>query len=205
MLLFALVYSHQERYVSKNMSLLKARAPGVLPSIFATVVCMACIAVARAWSTMSRAWVIFAGGLLYKYVLSTFATVWCIRSQMELDCRFFAVDCMSLMLHIFSSHWKLLPMNSLPLLCAHRIGCGYLDNQDCTTCFGRVLLSYCQCGSTRLNLMRYQCKLMRWILPPYFWPWLSKVQLNQCLLLPKVLFTSFVQVISHNLFLLTCV
>ena len=39
----------------KDISLAKARAPGALPMVVATVVCMACIAVANATSIMSRA------------------------------------------------------------------------------------------------------------------------------------------------------
>ena len=39
----------------KNMSRLNARAPGVVPNVVATVTCMACIAVAKAGSTMSLA------------------------------------------------------------------------------------------------------------------------------------------------------
>jgi hypothetical protein len=39
----------------KNISQAKARAPGVLPKVVATVVCMACIAVASASSIMSLA------------------------------------------------------------------------------------------------------------------------------------------------------
>ncbi len=39
----------------KNISQAKARAPGVLPKVVVTVVCMACIAVASASSIMSLA------------------------------------------------------------------------------------------------------------------------------------------------------
>ncbi len=39
----------------KNMPLKKTRAPGVLPKVVATVVCMACIALASAMSIMSQA------------------------------------------------------------------------------------------------------------------------------------------------------
>ncbi len=45
----------------RKMSLAKARAPGALPRVVATVVCMACIAVANASSTMSLAEAIFCG------------------------------------------------------------------------------------------------------------------------------------------------
>ena len=47
----------------RNMSLEKAKAPGVLPKVVAMVVLIACIAVARAESSMSRACVIFCVGV----------------------------------------------------------------------------------------------------------------------------------------------
>ncbi len=49
------------------MSLEKSKAPGVVPKVVATVVLIACIAVARAESIMSRACVIFCGGSLGEY------------------------------------------------------------------------------------------------------------------------------------------
>ena len=82
----------------RNMSLEKAKAPGVLPKVVATVVLIACIAVARAESIMSRACVIFCGGLLYNKVRKMLPTVWCICSQIKFDCGFLLVDWTSLML-----------------------------------------------------------------------------------------------------------
>ena len=76
----------------KNMLRLNARAPGVLPNVVAVVTCMACIAVTKAWSTMSLACVKFCGGLLYSNTLSMLPTVWCICSQIEFDCGFLNVD-----------------------------------------------------------------------------------------------------------------
>jgi len=69
----------------RNMSLAKAREPGALPRVVATVVRMACIVVANASSTMSQAEAIFCGGLVCTRVLSTLLTVWCIRSQIAFD------------------------------------------------------------------------------------------------------------------------
>ena len=141
------------RGMFKNMSLLKARAPGVLPSVVTTVVRMACMTVAKASSIMSRACIIFWGGLLYKNVLNTFPTVWCICLQVKLDWGFCVVDCTFLTLKRFKSHWNSLPMNSPPLSCTHLIGRGYLESQDCTNLFricSAVLLSI-QINLTKLD------------------------------------------------------
>ncbi len=115
----------------KNISWAKARAPGVLPKVVATVVYMACITVASASSTMSLAWVICHGGLVCTSVLSTIVTVWCILSQIALDCGFLLVKHTSLMLKISNSHWKFCPMNSPPLSCRHCTGWGYQQSQLC--------------------------------------------------------------------------
>ena len=107
---------------------------------------------------MSLARVKFVGGLPCNIVRNTFPTVWCIRSQMELDCGFFAVDCTSLTLNIFSSHWNSCPMNSPPLSCTHRMGRGYLDNHACTNLFltwADVLLSI-RINSTKLEAVSMQ-------------------------------------------------
>ncbi len=109
----------------KNISQGKARAPGVLPKVVATVVCMACIAVASASSIMSLAWVILRGRLVCTSVLSTLVTIWCILSQIALDCGFLLVEPTFLMLKIANSHWKFCSMNSPPLSCRHCIGWGY--------------------------------------------------------------------------------
>ena len=55
--------------ILRNISLKKAKARGVLPKVVTTVVHIAYIAVARAVSIMSRACVIFGGGLLYSSIL----------------------------------------------------------------------------------------------------------------------------------------
>ncbi len=75
----------------KNISQTKVKAPGVLPKVVAMVVCMACIAVASASSIMSLAWVICCRGLVCASVLSTLFPVWCILSQIALDCGFLLV------------------------------------------------------------------------------------------------------------------
>ena len=93
----AMVCQSATSRTKRNMSLEKAKAPGVLPKVVATVVLIACIAVARAESIMSRACAIFCGVLLYNKVRSMLPTVWCIRSQIELDCGFLLVDWASLM------------------------------------------------------------------------------------------------------------
>jgi hypothetical protein len=78
--------------------------------------------VASTLSIMSLAWVIFHGGLVCTSVLSTLVTVWCILSQVALDCGFLLVEHTSLMLKISNSHWKFCLMNSPPLSCKHCTG-----------------------------------------------------------------------------------
>ncbi len=142
----------------RNISQAKARAPGVLPKVVATVVCMACIAVASALSIMSLAWVIFHGGLICTSVLSTLVTVWCILSQIALDCRFLLVEHTSLMLKIYISHWKFCPMNSPPLPCRHRTGQGYWQSQLCVN-LSRMCLAVLL--STWISLTRFKAISMK--------------------------------------------
>ena len=59
----------------KNMNLEKAKVPGVLLKVVATVVLIACIAVARAESIMSHACAILCKGLLCNKVRSMLPTV----------------------------------------------------------------------------------------------------------------------------------
>ncbi len=113
----------------KNMSQAKARSPKVLTKVVATVVHMACIAVANASSIMSLAWVILHGGLVCTSVLSTLFTVWCTLSQIALDCGLLLVEHTSLMQKISNSHWKFSLMNSPPLSCRHCTGRGYRQSQ----------------------------------------------------------------------------
>ncbi len=113
----------------KNISQAKTRAPGVLPKVVARVVCMSCIAVASASSIISLASVTLAGGLVCTSVLSTLFMVWCILSQIALDCEFLLVEHTSLMLKISKSHLKFCPMNSPPLSCKHRTLQGYQHSQ----------------------------------------------------------------------------
>ncbi len=113
----------------KNISQAKARAPGILPKVVATVVRMACITVASALPIMSLAWVTFCGGLVCTSVLSTLVAVWCILSQIALDCVFLLVEHTSLMLKISNSHRKFCPMNSPPLSCRHCTRRGYQQSQ----------------------------------------------------------------------------
>ncbi len=121
---------------------------------------MACIAVASASSIKSLAWVwvIFPGGLVCTIVLSTLVTVWCILSQIALDCRFLLVENTSLMLKISNSHWKFCPINPPPLSCRHRTGQGYQQSQVCVslsrTC-SAVLLSM-RISSTRFEAVSMQ-------------------------------------------------
>ncbi len=109
----------------KNISQAKARAPGVLLKVVATLVCMAWIAVVSASSIMSLAWVILRGGLVCTSVLSTLFTVWCIISQIALDCGFLLVEHTSLMQKISNSHWKFCLMNSPTLSFKHCTEQGY--------------------------------------------------------------------------------
>ncbi len=115
----------------KNISRAKARAPGVLPKVEAMVVYMACIAVASASSIMSLAWVIFCGGLVCTSVLSKLLTVWCILSQIALDCGFLLVEHTSLMLKISNTYWKFCQMNLPPFSCRHCTEQGYQQSQLC--------------------------------------------------------------------------
>ncbi len=144
--------------IFKNISQAKARVPRVLPKAVATVVCMACIAVASASSIMSLAWVICHGGLEHTSVLSTLVTVWCIHSQIALDCGFLLVEHTSLMLKISNSHWKFCPMNSPHLSCRHCTGQGYQQSQFCVNLSrmcSAVLLSM-RISSTRFEAVSMQ-------------------------------------------------
>ncbi len=152
----------------KNISRTKSRAPGVLSKVVAMVVYMACIAVASALSIMSLAWVIFRGGLVCTSVLSTLFTVWCILSQIALDCGFLLVKHTSLMLKISNSRWKFCPMNSPPLSCRHRTGWGYQQSQlwvNLSRVCSAVLLS------TRISLTRFEAiSIQIKALNSIFWP-----------------------------------
>ncbi len=142
----------------KSISQAKARAPKVLPKVVVTVVCMACIAVASALSIMSLAWLIFCGGLVCTSVLSTSVTVWCILSQIALDCAFLLVEHTSLMLKISNSHWKFCPMNSPPLSCRHCTGQGCRQSQLCVN-LSRMCLAVLL--STRINSTRFEAVSMQ--------------------------------------------
>ncbi len=141
-----------QQQVQKHISI-KARAPRVLPKVVATVVCMKCIAVANALSIMSLAWVIFCGGLVCTSVLSTLVTVWCILSQIALDCGFLLVEHTSLMLKISNSHWKFCLMNLPPLLCRHCTGQGYQQSQLCMnlSCICSAVLLSTRISSTKFE------------------------------------------------------
>ncbi len=142
----------------KNISRVKARAPRVLPKVVAMVVHMSCIAVASASSIMSLAWVIFCGEPVCTSVLSTLVTVWCILSQIALDCGFLLVEHTFLMLKISNSHWKFCPMNSPPLSCRHRIGWGFRLSQLCVN-LSRMCLAVLL--STRISLTRFKAISMQ--------------------------------------------
>ena len=75
----------------KNMSLLKTKLPGLLPSVVCTPALIACVAMESASSTNSFAVVILCGGSPCNNVLRTLPTVWCILSHTALDCGFFAL------------------------------------------------------------------------------------------------------------------
>ena len=81
----------------KNMSLLKTKLPGLLPSVVCTPALIACVAMESASSTNSFEVVIFCGGSPCNNVLRTLPTVWCILSHTALDCGFFALVHTSLM------------------------------------------------------------------------------------------------------------
>jgi len=113
----------------RNMSLLKTRFPGLLPIVECTPTLIACMAIDRASSTYSFAFLIFWGGSPCNYVLRTLPTVWCILSHIALDCGFFALVQASLMWHFSNSVWNSIPVNSPPGSCMHRWGHGYRANQ----------------------------------------------------------------------------
>ncbi len=142
----------------KNISQAKARAPGVLPKVVATVVCMACIAVASASSIMTLAWVIFYGQLVCTSVLSTLVTVWCILSQIALDCGFLLVEHTSLMLKISNSHWNFCPINSPLLSCRHCTGWGYRQSQLCVNLSRMCLAVFL---SMQISLTRFKAVSMQ--------------------------------------------
>ncbi len=117
----------------KYISQAKARTPWVFLKLVATVVCKACIAVSSAFSIMSLAWVIFYGGLVCTSVLSILVTVWCILSQIALDCKFWLVEHTSLMLKISNSHWNFCPMISSSLSFRHHTWWEYHQRQLCVS------------------------------------------------------------------------
>ncbi len=81
----------------RNMSLLKIRLPGLLPSVECIPALIACLAMDSASSTNSFASSIFCGGSLNNNALRTFPTVWCILLQTALDWGFLALVHSSLM------------------------------------------------------------------------------------------------------------
>ncbi len=182
----------------KNISQAKARAPGVLPKVVATVVRMTRITVASASSIVSLAWVIFHGGLVCSSVLSTLVTVWCILSQTALDCGFLLVEYTSLILKISNSNWKFCPMNSPPLSCRHHTGRGYWQSQLWVNlshmCLAVLLstwisLTRFEAISMQVNALNSTCR---------HWLWPSMVQSNWWQLLPRVQSAPLVWVGDHN-------
>ncbi len=147
---------------------------------------MACIAVVSASSFMSLAWVIFYGGLVCPSVLSTLFTIWCILSQIALDCGFLLVEHMSLMLKVSNSHWKFCPMNSSPLSCKHCTGQGYQQSNLCVNlsrmCLA-VLLS-AQVSLARFEAISMQVNVLNQLVNHWLWP--SMAQLNWWQFLPRV-------------------
>ncbi len=170
----------------KHMSQAKARAPRVLPKVGALVVCMACIAVPNASSIMSLALVIFCGGLVCTSVLSTLVTVWCILSQIALDCGYLLVEHTSLMLKISNSHWKFCLMNLPPLSCRHHTGQGYLQSQLCVNLSPMCLAVL---FSTRISLTKFEAISMQVNASNQLvdhWFWLSRAHSNWWQLFPRV-------------------
>ncbi len=122
------------------------------------VACMTCIALASASSIMSLIWVIFCGGLVCTSVHSTLFTVWCILSQIALDCGFLLVKHTSLLLKISNSHWKLLPLNSPPLSYKHLSGQGY---QQCQLWVNLSCICSAVLLSTRMRLTKFEAISMQ--------------------------------------------
>ncbi len=99
-----------------------------------------------------------SGGLVCISVLSTLVTVWCILSQIALDCGFLLVEHTWLMLKISNSHWKFWPMNSHPLSCRHCTGQGYQQSQLCVN-LSRMCLAVLL--SMQISLTRFKAVLMQ--------------------------------------------
>ncbi len=178
----------------QNISRAKARAPGVLPKVVAMVVHMACIAVASASSIMSQAWVKLCWGLVYTSILSSLFTVWCILSQIALDCGFLLVEHTSLMLKISNGHWKFCPMNSPPLSCKHRTGWGYWQSQLWVNlihmCLAVSLSTWI--SLTKFEATSIQVNALNLLVDHQLW--LSMAQSNWWQLLPRVQSTPLIWV-----------
>ncbi len=185
----------------ENISQANARAPGLLPKVVAMVV-FAWHALQwplhHASSIMSLAWAIFRGGLVCTSVLRTLFTVWCILSQITLDCGFLLVEHTSLILKISNSHGKFCPMKSPPLSCRHRTGWGYQQSQLC------VNLS-CMCSAVLLSiwtsLNNFEAITMQVnALNSTCWPLTLTfhVQIKLWQILPRVQSAPLVRVGDHN-------
>ena len=117
----------------RNMSLLKTKLPGLLPSVECIPARIACIAIANASSMKSfaRAPVICCGGCPCSSVLRTFPTVWCMRLHIALACGFLLVVGTSLIWQPSNKSWNSGPINSPPLSWIQRAGYGYRVSQTC--------------------------------------------------------------------------
>ena len=128
---------------SKALSLLKAKAYIVLPSIV-TMVHLVYIVMVCSYYTLTVRYIYF---------------------KIKLSRVFFAVDYQPLVLDVFENHWYYCPMNSSASSCPHLIRCGHLECQDCTTNYGYVLVlqSSCQFLSTWLISKQNYFLLRLWI------------------------------------------
>ena len=86
-------------------------------SVVVTVTHMVCIAVAKAWSTMSLTCIRFCGRLLYSNVWCALPIVWCIHLQIELNCKFLLPHMPDHKYHLFIGYIWLI---SLTFVFLHR-------------------------------------------------------------------------------------
>ncbi len=156
-------------------------------------------------SIMSLAWVILRGGLVCASVLSTLFSVWCILSQISLDCELLLVEYLPLMLKISNSHWKVCLMNSPRLSSKQCSGWGYHQSQLCMNlshmCLAVLLstwisLTKFEAVSIQVNQLNSTCSLLTC---------LSMAQSNRWQLLPRAQSAPLVWVGNHNHGLLICI
>ncbi len=103
----------------------------------------ACMAVTKALSTNEAAWQRVCGGWASKSVFNTDATIWCICSQIALDCGFLFVVGTNFMFNNCKSCWKANLVNSSPLSWMNYIGqVLYRESRICSNHVAMCLLDF---------------------------------------------------------------